>query len=39
MLKKNNFGFPIHYGDTPSTEGDGLNNKVVTIVLTFTILK
>lgn len=34
MIEKKNFGFPIHYGDTPSNEGDRLSDKVITVVQT-----
>lgn len=34
MTKKKNFGFPIHYGDTPSNEGDRLSDKFIRVVQT-----
>jgi len=34
MIEKKNFGFPFHYGDTPSNEGDRLSDKVITVVQT-----
>jgi hypothetical protein len=34
MIEKKFFGFPFHYGDTPSNEGDRLSDKVVTVVQT-----
>lgn len=33
MIKKT-FGFPIHYGDTPSNNGDRLSDKVITVIQT-----
>ena len=34
MIEKNNFGFSIHYGDTPSNDGDRLSDNVIRVIQT-----
>lgn len=34
MIKKKTFGFPIHYGDMASNEGDRLSDQVITLMQT-----
>lgn len=34
MIEEKNFGFPIHYGDTPSNEGDRLSDNVLAVTQT-----
>ena len=32
MIEEKNFGFPIHYGDTPSNENDRLSDNVFAVI-------